>query len=288
MTSLVSLDGTIAAAEDARVSVFDRGFLYGDSVFEALRTYGGGPFALTEHLERLARSAKRALIEMPVTVDVFRTEVNALLAAAKNRESYVRLLLTRGRGTALGLDPSLARAPLRVVIVMELVPLPASMYERGVGVVTFKTQRVADSTPASGAKLSNYMVAVLAMEEARRSGAEEALVLDAAGRVVEGTTSNVFFVKKGTLVTPPEEAGILMGITREKILGLARQAGIPFEEKTFFPKELLAADEAFISSSIREIAPVVNVDGTPIGKGKPGAVTLKLLAALRELAASSR
>jgi branched-chain amino acid aminotransferase len=288
MTSLVSLDGTIVAAEDARVSVFDRGFLYGDSVFEALRTYGGVPFALTEHLERLERSAKRALIDMPVPLETFRAEVMAALAAARNRESYLRLLLTRGRGTALGLDPSLARAPLRVVIVMELGPLPASMYEQGVGVVTFKTQRVADSTPASGAKLSNYMVAVLAMDEVRRAGAEEALVLDAAGRVVEGTTSNVFFVKEGTLVTPPEEAGILMGITREKILLIARRERIPVEEKTFFPKELMGADEAFISSSIREIAPVVSVDGATIGNGKPGPVTLKLLGALRELAASTR
>jgi branched-chain amino acid aminotransferase len=287
MTTLVSLDGTIVAAEDARVSVFDRGFLYGDSVFEALRTYGGVPFALTEHLERLARSAKRALIDMPVSLETFRAEIDAALAAAKNPESYLRLLLTRGRGSALGLDPSLARAPLRVVLVMELSPLPESMYEHGVGVITFKTQRVADSTPASGAKLSNYMVAVLAMEEVRRAGAEEALVLDAKGRVVEGTTSNIFFVKNDLLVTPPEDAGILMGITREKILRLAAQRGIKVEEKGFFPKELVDADEAFISSSIREIAPVVTVDGATVGDGRPGPTTLRLLAALRELARSS-
>ncbi len=283
MTSLVSLDGRIVPAEEARVSVFDRGFLYGDSVFEALRTYGGVPFALTEHLERLSRSAKRALIEMPVSLEQFRAEIDAALAAAKNSESYLRLLLTRGRGSALGLDPSLAREPLRVVLVMEQQPLPAAMYERGVGVITFKTQRVADSTPASGAKLSNYMVAVLAMDDVRRAAAEEALVLDSQGRVVEGTTSNVFFVKNGVLVTPPEAAGILMGITRAKILELAKRETIPVEEKSFFPNELLAADEAFISSSIREIAPVVTVDGTTIGTGQPGRITLKLLAAYREL-----
>ena len=284
MTTLVSLDGKIVAAEDARVSVFDRGFLYGDSVFEALRTYGGVPFALTEHLERLARSAKRALIDMPVSLETFRAEIDATLLEAKNPESYLRLLLTRGRGTALGLDPSLARAPLRVVLVMELSPLPASMYEHGVGVITFRTQRVADSTPASGAKLSNYMVAVLAMEEVRRAGAEEALVLDAKGRVVEGTTSNVFFVKNELLVTPPEEAGILLGITRQKILALAREKGISVQERSFFPKELADADEVFISSSIREIAPVVTVDGATVADGRPGKVTLGLLAALRELA----
>lgn len=288
MTTLVSLDGSIVAAEDARVSVFDRGFLYGDSVFEALRTYGGVPFALTEHLERLARSAKRALIEMPVSIQQFREEIEAALRAANNTESYLRLLLTRGRGSALGLDPSLARAPLRVVLVMELSPLPVSMYEHGVGVITFRTQRVADSTPASGAKLSNYMVAVLAMDQVHRAGAEEALVLDAKGRVVEGTTSNIFFVKNGVLVTPPEEAGILMGITREKILGLAAQSGVHVEQKFFFPNELVAADEAFISSSIREIAPVVTVDGATVGEGRPGSVTLNLLTALRELARASR
>jgi branched-chain amino acid aminotransferase len=288
MTTLVSLDGTIVPPEDARVSVFDRGFLYGDSVFEALRTYNGVAFALGEHLMRLARSAKRALIEMPVPLEVFRREIQAVLAAANNTESYIRLLVTRGQGSALGLDPGLAHKPLRVVIVMEHKPLPDAMYERGVGVVTFKTQRAADFTPASGAKLSNYMVAVLAIEEARRAGAEEAIVLDAGGRVVEGTTSNVFLVRQGVLVTPPEEAGILMGITREKVLELARREGIAVEERSFFPKELVAADEAFISSSIREIAPVVTVDGAPVGRGKPGPTTLKLLARLRELASASR
>jgi len=288
MTSLVSLDGKIVPAEDARVSVFDRGFLYGDSVFEALRTYGGVPFALTEHLERLQKSAERALIEMPVSLETFRAEIDATLSAAKNGESYLRLLLTRGRGTSLGLDPALARTPLRVVLVMELSPLPSSLYEHGVGVVTFKTQRVADNTPASGAKLSNYMVAVLAMDAVKRAGAEEALVLDQQGRVVEGTTSNVFFVKNGVLVTPPEASGILMGITRAKILELCRREAIRIEEKSFFPKELFEADEVFISSSIREIAPVVTVDGRPIGDGRPGAVTLALLNALRELAAASR
>jgi branched-chain amino acid aminotransferase len=128
------------------------------------------------------------------------------------------------------------------------------------------------------------MVAVLAMAEAHRAGADEAVVLDSTGRVVEGTTSNVFLVKNGELVTPPEEAGILMGITREKILELARRANVPVREASFFPREMLAADEVFISSSIREIFPVVTVDGAPVGNGKPGPVTQELLAALRALA----
>jgi branched-chain amino acid aminotransferase len=287
MTSLVSLDGRVVPAEDARVSVFDRGFLYGDSVFEALRTYGGVPFALTEHLERLWRSAERALITIPVTLETFRMEIQDALAAAKNPESYIRLLVTRGRGTELGLDPALARAPLRIAIVMELHPLPAAKYEQGVGVVTFRSQRVADSTPASGAKLSNYMVAVLAMDAVRRANAEEAIVLDAEGRIVEGTTSNIFFVKNGILVTPPESAGILLGITRQKLFLLAEREGIPVEEKMFFPDELARADEAFISSSIREVFPVVTIDGKTVGNGKPGPTTQKLLKALRELASAS-
>ncbi|HEX6767557.1 MAG TPA: aminotransferase class IV [Polyangiaceae bacterium] len=286
MTSLVSLDGRVVPAEDARVSVFDRGFLYGDSVFEALRTYGGVPFALTEHLERLWRSAERALITIPVTLDAFRKEILDVLAAAGNPESYIRLLVTRGRGTELGLDPALALSPLRMAIVMQLHPLPAAKYEQGVAVVTFRSQRVADSTPAAGAKLSNYMVAVLAMDAVRRANAEEAIVLDAEGRIVEGTTSNIFFVKDGTLVTPPESAGILLGITRQKLFLLAEREGIPVEEKMFFPDELARADEAFISSSIREIFPVVTIDGKTVGNGKPGPTTHKLLKALRVLAAS--
>jgi branched-chain amino acid aminotransferase len=288
MTTLVSLDGVIMPAAEARVSVFDRGFLYGDSVFEVFRTYRGVPFGFAEHMARLARSAERALIPLPISVAAFSQEVSDALAASKNPESYVRVILSRGTGVELGLSPKLGQKPLRVIMVMDLPPQRAEMYERGIGVITFPTQRVADSTPASGAKVSNYLIAVLATRAAEQLGAEESLILDREGRVVEGSTSNIFLVKAGGLVTPPEESGILAGITREKLLELAAEWRVPVELRSFPPDELFSADEAFITSSIREVAPVVRVDGRPIGSGSPGALTLRLLAGIRALANASK
>jgi len=169
-------------------------------------------------------------------------------------------------------------------MVMDLPPLRQSMYEAGIAVITFRTQRVADSTPASGAKVSNYLIAVLATRAAEQAGAEESLVLDREGQVVEGSTSNIFLVKQGRLITPPEEAGILLGITRDKLLGLAAEWGVPVELRSFPPQELYTADEAFITSSIREVAPVVSADGQAIGTGRPGQLTLRFLQGFRAVA----
>jgi len=282
MNVLVSIDGRIVPAAEATVSVLDRGFLYGDSVFEAFRTYGRVPFALDAHLERLARSAARTLIELPVSLAVLRSETEALLAAAGQHESVVRMMVTRGSAQTLGLDPSLARGPRRVTFAVELTELPDELYERGATVITYPTQRIADATNAAGAKLANYLVAVLAMREAKAQGAEEALVLNGAGEVAEGCTSNVFLVEAGVLVTPPESMGILLGITREHVLELAKQAGIRVEERPFLAADLARAEEAFITSSIREIVPIIAVDGTVIGTGKPGPVTRRLIAAFRQ------
>ncbi len=282
MTTLVSLDGRIVPPERAEVSVFDRGFLYGDSVFEVLRTYGGVFFGFEEHLARLKRSAELALIEFS-DIDRLRQEVLEVARATGNAETYVRIVVTRGSGKALGLDPSLARAPLRVVIATDVPVPPAWMYERGVTVITHRTQRISEGTSAVGAKLGNYLLSILATHEAHARGADEALILNAAGQIVEGTTSNVFLVKDGGLVTPPDEAGLLAGITRAKVLELARSFGIPCELRTFPPAELVAADEVFITSSIRELVPVVAMDGKSAGGGKPGALTARLLEAYRAL-----
>ena len=282
MTTLVSLDGRIVPPAEAQVSVFDRGFLYGDSVFEVLRTYGGVLFGFEEHLQRLARSAELALIQFS-DVELLRREILAVIAATGNAETYIRVVVTRGSGQALGLDPALARAPLRVVLATDVPPMPAAMYERGVSVITYRTQRVSEGTSAVGAKLGNYLLSILATEAAKRAGADEALILDARGQVIEGTTSNVFLVYQGTLVTPPDDAGILAGITRGKVLELARSSKIPVELRTFAPSALASADEVFITSSIREVVPVIAADGAPAGGGRPGPVTARLLAAYRAL-----
>jgi len=282
--TLVWIDGQRFEPEAAQVSVFDRGFLYGDSVFETLRTYGGRPFALDEHLARLARSAERVLIRLPLERDGFRREVLDALSAVHNEESLIRITLTRGRGTSLGLDPGLATQPLRVLLVAPLVPPPREKYTDGIAVITHRAPRLADGTAAAGAKVSNYLAAVLAIDAARKVAAEEALFVDPEGRVLEGSTSNVFAVMKGRLVTPPEELGILPGITRAHVLSVAAKRSMEIEIRPMTVDELLASEEVFISSSIREILPVVAVDGHRIGSGRPGGTTLALLSDFRDAA----
>lgn len=281
MPTLVMINGDLVAPERAAISVFDRGFLYGDSVFETLRTYRGVPFALDEHLERLKWSADRVFIQLPVDLETIGREVRAAVSAAGNPESYIRVMVTRGTADTLGLDPALAVGSTRIVIAGPLVPPPARAYEEGVSVVTFRTQRLADATSAAGAKVGNYLVAVLATRVARESGANEALIVDAAGHVLEGSNSNVFAVIGPKLVTPPESVGILPGITRARILDVAADGGLEVELRPLELGEIPHADELFICSSIRELLPVVRVDGQPIGNGSPGPVTQELLAAFR-------
>lgn len=277
------IDGRPVAPEAAKVSVFDRGFLYGDSVFETLRTYGGRPFALDRHLARLGESARRVFIELPVSLSQIGREVASAIVGAGNAESYVRLTLTRGTGDSLGLDPGLGRHALRVVIVTALSSPPPEVYTSGIAACSYRTARVNDHSPAAGAKIGNYLTAVLAMREARAVGAGEALLVDSRGSVIEGASSNVFAVRAdGTLVTPPESDGILLGITRETLLSVADQLGIPVAFESLPLAELPKAAEVFITSSIRELVPVVSLDGQVIGSGKPGAVTQRLLRALRE------
>jgi branched-chain amino acid aminotransferase len=282
MTTRVMIDGRLVGPEQASVSVFDRGFLYGDSVFETIRTYGGVSFRLPEHLERLGRSAERVFIVLPVPLGTLAEEVRETLGAARHPESYIRVMVTRGQAE-LGLAPDVTANPCRVIIVGRLEPPPPEAYTSGISVVTYRTQRTADATPAVGAKVANYLVAVLAMREAREVGASEALVVDGDDCVVEGTTSNVFAVIGGHLVTPPEDAGILAGITRGCLLDVAGKLGLSVELRRLPLRELLMAEEAFVSSSIRELLPVVSVDGHPLGEGRPGPVTLRMLEAFREL-----
>ena len=270
------VDGVASPLEEATVRVLDRGFLYGDSVFETLRTYGGVPFALEQHLSRLAESAERVAIDLPVSTADLAGEINDAVRSAGNAESYVRVMVTRGVGT-LGLDPGLARGASRVVIVTPLEAPPSAVYERGISVVTFPTRRFGDGTDAAGAKLGNYLVSVLALKKAREAGAAEALVVDGRGAVVEGATSNVFFVAGATLTTPPVEDGILPGITRAALLELARVARIPVSFRSPLTAELPSFDEVFVSSSIRELVPVVRIDGMPVRDGVPGPMYRRLL-----------
>jgi branched-chain amino acid aminotransferase len=279
----VSIDGRLCPPGEQVVSVFDRGFLYGDSVFETLRTYDGVPFELDEHLARLERSAALVFIELPVSREILREEIGTALKAADNAESYVRVVLTRGQG-ALGLDPALAERPRRVIIVQPLVPPPAEQYTLGIEAISYRTDRVLDATSAQGAKVGNYLVSVLALRQAKQRGASEALIVDGRGRILEGGSSNVFIVNEHGLLTPPLDAGILPGITRARVLELAAELGLVVKLGEVPLDTARRAREIFITSSIRELLSVVRLDGAPVGAGSPGPVFQRLLAAFRSRA----
>jgi branched-chain amino acid aminotransferase len=277
----VMIDGELRPPSAWHVSVFDRGFLYGDSVFETLRTYRGVPFELGVHMDRLARSAALVFIDLPVPRATLEAEVLSAVQSGQNAESYVRVMVTRGQGL-LGLDPALAERPSRVIIVQPLKAPPEHFYTQGVAAITYRTQRQVDATNAAGAKVGNYLVSVLAMREASRVSAIEALIVDARGAVLEGATSNVFLVEKGRLITPDVSAGILAGVTRAHLLELAHELGVAVELRTPSVSDAYAADELFISSSVRELMPVVRLDDRVVGSGKPGPVFARLLAAFRQ------
>lgn len=287
MKTVVNLAGSLVGPEEAHVSVFDRGFLYGDSVYEVIRTYGGRPFELGRHLERMRGSGERIGLELPLDDAGFEREIERTLREAGNDESYIRVVVTRGGGR-IGLDTALAEEPLWLVIVMPISLPSAQTYAEGVKVQLVGVRKNLREAIDPRAKTGNYLNNVLALREAKAHGAYEAVMLDRAGRVTEGSTSNLFVVKDGRLITPPLEVGILEGVTRTVILELARELGIAAEERHLSPAELVGADEAMITSSVRESVPVVRVgieeSEHVLGAGVPGPVVRRITKAFRERA----
>lgn len=290
---MVNLDGAIVPAAQAAVSVFDRGFLSGDQVYEVVRTYGLAPFALAQHLARLRHSAGRIGLPLPWTPERLAAELLRTveasrggdppdpLAAPWNRgERSVRLVVTRGAaeeargwGVAPGPRVLLAATPLRGP--------PQAAYQDGVACILVHA-RVARSDP--GAKTGGHLAEALATRDAAAAAAHEALLLDAAGQVTEGASSNLFLVAGGGVATPPLAAGILPGVTRGLVLALAREAGLPVAERPLGPADLRDAEELFLTSTSREILPVTRLDGAPVGPGTPGPVTARLHALFRQQA----
>jgi branched-chain amino acid aminotransferase len=280
MPTRVFLDGKVVPPEEARISVFDRGFLYGDSVYEVLRTFGGRPFALAEHLERLGRSAAGLSLLLPPRADI-EAAARETLTVAGNAESYVRVMVTRGAGP-IGLDPALGDRPALIVIARELELPDARLYRDGAAVALVSVLRNHPRALNPAIKSGNYLNNILALAEARARGAYEALLRDADGFITEGSSSNVFVVAGGTLRTPPLAAGILDGITRRHVVDLARSRGMVVEEVALRPSDLTGGNEAFICSSIRSVLPVTRVDDVTLGTGRPGPVTLALAEAYQE------
>ena len=276
----VWIDGVLQPAQQARVSVFDRGFLYGDSAFEVMRTYDKRPFREAEHLARLRRSCERLLIALPQSDHELSEIVASTIAAAQLPECYVRVMVTRGVGP-MNIDLAQATQPSVLVFALTLTPLAASVYTNGIAVGLSRAARATDGTRAVGAKTSNYLGSVMALHEVKQRGAQEALILGPSGEVIEGATSNVFIVRAGELLTPPIDAGILAGITRQTVLEVAAEHGVPVHETPLHPSDLYRADEVFITSTVREVVPVVRVDDKTIGDGKPGPIAAQVLAGYR-------
>jgi len=264
--------------DEAKLSVFDRGFLFGDSAFETLRTYGREPFELAAHLERLGRSLEALAFPITVPAEALREDLLVALAAVDHGESWIRLYLSRGEGPP-GLDPADAQQPSRVVLVDALRPPSVETYLRGVRVRCIQTVRAADAL--ASAKLTNYIASMLATREARRHGDDEALIVNLAGQVLEGATQNVFVVRRGkVLATPPVDVGVLDGVTRRIVLELARESGLPVVLAAPTPAELHDAEEVFLTSSLREVVAVSHVDGVPL-RSSPGPITRSLHDAFR-------
>jgi branched-chain amino acid aminotransferase len=277
MPGKVWIDGRIVDAAEAKVEVFDRGFLYGDSVYEVLRTFGGRPFALDEHLDRLADSARRVLMAMPERAHVEAAVAETARATAEP-DVYLRIVVTRGSGP-IGLDPALADAPRLIVMALPLKLPDAAHYRDGVEVALVGARRNAPGSLDPMVKSGNYLNSVLAIAEARRKHAYEAIMCDTVGRIAEGSSSNLFLVRGGRVETPALSVGLLEGITRRHVMRIAGRIGLPIDEVGLWPNDLYGADEAFLTSSVRGILPVVRADGNAIADGKPGAATRRLMAA---------
>lgn len=279
----VYINGKFYAREDAKVSVFDHGLLYGDGVFEGIRVYNRLIFKVKEHIDRLYESAQSIMIKVPMTKEQFIHDIVKTLEENKLDDAYLRVIVTRGEGD-LGLDPRKCRGKESVIIIADKISLyPAKLYEEGMDIITVSTTRNAHEALNPQIKSLNYLNNILAKIEATNSGYEEALMLNDAGYVAECTGDNIFIVKHNELYTPPECMGALSGITRETVLDIAKSMDIVRHEHVFTRHELYVSDECFLTGTAAEIIPVVKVDGRIIGKGKPGDLTLKLMGKFREL-----
>jgi branched-chain amino acid aminotransferase len=277
MGRIVNIDGKLYSPEDAKVSVFDHGFLFGDSIYETMRTYSGRIFLLEKHLKRLAGSAEMLRLQLPRSLDEFTGELNRTVAAAGNEECYLRLIVTRGVGP-IGLDMDLSKQPTYVAIVNPFAPLASDLYSKGVKVALVATRRNDLSTLSPRIKSSNLLNNVLAYMEAKAAGAFEGILCNMAGYVSEATGSNVFMVHDGKLCTPSLDSGLLEGVTRDLVIELAAGAKIPIEERKITPQELLGSDECFITSTTKEILPVNQIDEKRLSD-VPGPITRRLIAA---------
>ncbi|MCG8431425.1 MAG: branched-chain-amino-acid transaminase [Candidatus Omnitrophica bacterium] len=278
----VYIDGKLYEKSEAKISVFDHGLLYGDGVFEGIRSYKRLVFKLKEHVRRLYESAKSIMLEIPLTEQQMTRAVISTLRANKLDDAYIRLVVTRGRGD-LGLDPRKCRGNATVIIIADKIVLyPEKFYREGLKIITVPTVRNLPEAVNPQIKSLNYLNNILAKIEAVNAGFNEAIMLDSLGYVAECTGDNIFVVKDNDLFTPPQCMGSLRGITRDTVLDIARKQKVAVHEHVLTRHELFISDECFLTGTAAEIIPVVEVDGRRIGKGVPGPLTRVLMKKFRE------
>ncbi len=284
----IFIDGKWYPKSEAKISVFDHGLLYGDGVFEGIRSYGGLVFKLKEHLKRLWESAHTLMLEIPMTEKEMQSAIIETLRRNHLTDGYIRVVVTRGTGD-LGLDPAKCKRVTVFIITDKIALYPEALYKKGLDIITVPTVRNLSEAVNPSIKSLNYLNNILAKIEAKNSGCVEALMLNSQGYVAECTGDNVFMVKEGEkdgkalLLTPPVYLGALKGITRGAIIEVAEQKGIAFEERVLTRHDLFNADEVFLTGTAAEVIPVVKIDGRVIGTGKPGRVTQTLLSGFHAL-----
>lgn len=275
MSRKIYIAGKLVPQEDAKISVFDHGLLYGDGVFEGLRSYSGKVFRLQAHVERLYNSAKAIWLTIPLSPKQMSDAISDTVRANDIVDGYIRAIVTRGAGS-LGLDPNKCSNP-QVIIIADAISLyPPELYEKGLEIVTVSVMRTHPAALNPRIKSLNYLNNILAKIEGLQAGCIEALMLNHKGEIAECTGDNIFLVRKGVLYTPPIDAGILEGVTRDAVIELAQQAGIEVREVPLTKHDVYIADEVFLTGTAAEVIPVVKVDSRTIGSGKPGPMTLDL------------
>jgi branched-chain amino acid aminotransferase len=281
-TPKVYINGKFHDKADAKISVYDHGLLYGDGVFEGIRIYAGKAFKLKEHVARLFESARHIKLEIPLTQEQMCKAINDTIAANNKHEGYIRPLVTRGAGS-LGIDPRKTSDPQVIIIVDDISLYPPELYESGMEIATVSTIRNHPNALNPRIKSLNYLNNILAKIEGNLAGCLEALMLNHKGEIAECSADNIFLVKAGILRTPPMDAGILEGITRNTVIGLANKAGITVEEIALTRHDVFTADECFLTGTGAEIIPATKCDGRAIGTGKPGPITRQLREAYQKL-----
>lgn len=285
MEPKVYINGKLYPKGEAKVSVFDHGLLYGDGVFEGIRCYNGNIFKLEEHIDRLYDSAEAISLQIQLGRDQLKDAIVSTLKANNLKDSYIRLVVTRGVGK-LGLDPFNCETPQLVIITDTIQLYPKELYEKGLDAIIVQTIRNHSKALNPTIKSMNYLNNILAKIECLRAGAAEGIMLNTDGYVAECTGDNIFIVKDNEVFTPPVSAGILIGITRNVVIELAKEANITVKEEQLTEDDLYNADECFLTGTAAEIIPVANIDGRKIATGKPGKITLSLLKKYQKLTTS--